>query len=130
MTKKATTPTPKFKISEFTLENELKLMREIYAAYLQNPWQIPGCEIETPNGIFKNIGGFNGTPGDLWMVKKGTMGKTQKTFWRFSIGSKRRGFEVFLYDFKSEKIGYKDRQKIADRLGLKLTSPESATATD
>lgn len=43
---------------------------------------------ETETGkTWVNFGGFNGNPKDLWLKKKGTTGKTSKTFIRASIAS-------------------------------------------
>lgn len=111
-----------FILTEETAKSEFALLNEIHEQYVKEPWSIVGCEVVTPSGIFKNIGGFNGTPHDLWLVKKGTKGEQRKTFWRTSVGSLKTGFRVFVYDLRFANVTKDNIQEVASIIGAVITS--------
>ena len=95
----------KYQLKSWDVESQLDVLHEIFTDYSKDTSITQGLQIETPNGVFENFGGFNGQPSDLWLQKIGTQGKTKKTFWRCFIGSKRKGFSVGYYDlFPNELI--------------------------
>lgn len=109
-----------FFLKEETAKAEFALLKEIYEEYIKAPWEILECNIITPSGVFENHGGFNGTPGDLWLFKKGTLGRQKKTFWRTGFGSKKAGFKVFAYDIRYTTVTSHNIKKIASEIGAKI----------
>ncbi len=109
-----------FTLNAFTPEFEFELLKQMYSAYINDPWSITSAEVVTPNGVFVNKGGFNGKPSDLWLYKKGTIGATKKTFWRTGFGSKKSGFRVFVYDMRSIYVTKDNMNEVAKLVGAKL----------
>ncbi len=114
-----------YTLTNWTPKAQFDLMYQIYQDYIKsdNAFDFTnGMEIITPTGIFKNFGGFNGSPSDLWLKKKGTIGATDKTFWRVSFGSKKSGFRLSVFDIKgfnalSNKISEVNFEEMAKEIG-------------
>lgn len=116
-------PTLQFTLTDLSPKSEFALLERMYQHYVSNdPWSFIGMELHTPAGTFVNIGGFNGNPSDLWLVKKGTLGKTKNTFWRVCFGSKRRGFRISIYDLRYAKVTRINAAKIAEEIGALLVT--------
>jgi len=114
-----------FKLSDMAPKAEFELLKLMFNEYVKNPTSFVNLKLHTPIGTFINKGGFNGCFSDLWLYKKGTKGRTKKTFWRTGFGSKKSGFRVFVYDLRSIDVNKSNMNEVAKLIGAKVIEKDN-----